>query len=157
MVIFCLSVGPRAAADAPSDIPGYVFWDAGKVDALSKGLYEKLGDKALVWETVGNYEGHSVYLVLRGKTRPAELHETESDVQITMGGKATFVIGGELVDAESLPRKQQRGSSIRGGTRHPLAPGDIMHIPPGVPHQHLIDQGEPYLYLLIKIDEEPLN
>ena len=32
-----------------------------------------------------------------------------------------------------------------------------MHIPPGVPHQLIIDPAEPYLYLLIKIDEEPLQ
>jgi len=152
-----ISPAQSSAAESIPLIPGYVFWDADHVETLSQQLREKLGNKRLVWETVGNYEGHSAYLVLRGKTSPAELHETESDIQVSLGGKATFEIGGELVDAERLPRKQQRGTSIRGGTRHPLAPGDIMHIPPGVPHQHLIDQGEPYLYLLIKIDEEPLT
>jgi mannose-6-phosphate isomerase-like protein (cupin superfamily) len=116
-----------------------------------------LGDKALVWETIGNYEGHSVYLVLRGVTSSAELHETESDVQISMRGTATSVVGGELVNPESLARKQQRGTSINGGKRQELSPGDIMHIPPGVPHQLLIDPEEPYMYILIKIDEEPLQ
>jgi hypothetical protein len=97
-----------------------------------------------------------VYLVLRGKTSRAEIHDTESDIQISVRGKATSVIGGELVDAESLPRKQQRGPSIKGGNHRELAPGDIMHIPSGAPHQLLIDPAEPYMYLLIKIDEEPL-
>ncbi len=138
---------------APAD---YAFWSALVVDEVADRLEESLGDKSLVWETVGNYDGHSVYLVLRGKTGTAEIHETESDVQISVRGRATSVIGGELLDPENLPRKQIRGSSIQSGLERELAPGDIMHIPPGLPHQLIIDASEPYMYLLIKIDEEPL-
>lgn len=137
--------------------PGFVLWDAATVEAVADRLEDSLGDKVLVWETVGNYDGHSVYLVLRGKTDRAEIHDTESDVQISLRGRATSVVGGRLVDAEALPRKQQRGSSIEGGAHRELSPGDVMHVPPGAPHQLLIDTSEPYLYLLIKIDEEPLQ
>ena len=140
----------------PQDPAGYVLWDAVTVEEAADRLEASLGEKALVWETIGNYDGHSVYLVLRGKTSRAEIHETESDVQISVRGQATSVIGGTLVDAESLPRKQIRGSSIRDGSQRMLAPGDIMHIPPGVPHQLLIEPQTSYMYILIKIDEEPL-
>jgi mannose-6-phosphate isomerase-like protein (cupin superfamily) len=95
--------------------------------------------------------------VLRGKTDTPEVHETESDIQISMRGTATSVVGGRLIDPESRPRKQQRGTAIEGGKHRQLTPGAIMHIPPGVPHQLLIAPDEPYLYLLIKIDEEPLQ
>ncbi|MDX1403395.1 MAG: cupin domain-containing protein [Woeseiaceae bacterium] len=142
-----------SAIDDPQD---FVFWSADYVDAAAERLYASLGDKDLVWETMGNYEGHSVYLVLRGKTDTPELHETESDVQITIRGSATSVVGGTLVDAIKMPRKQQRGTAIEGGKHRQLTPGAMMHIPPGIPHQLQIDPGEPYLYLLIKIDEEPL-
>jgi mannose-6-phosphate isomerase-like protein (cupin superfamily) len=111
----------------------------------------------MVFDTVGNHDGHSVYLVLRGKTGTSEIHETESDVQIGVRGTATSVIGGKIVDAKALPRKQIRGTAIEGGQRQVTAPGDFIHIPPGVAHQLLIDQGEPYMYLLFKIDEEPLE
>ncbi len=144
-------------AESADDPPGYVLWNAAVVEAAADRLEGSLGDKALVWETIGNYDGHSVYLVLRGKTSRAEIHDTESDVQISVRGKATSIVGGKLVDAQSLPRKQQRGSSIDGGNHRELAPGDIMHIPPGAPHQLLIDPAQPYMYLLIKIDEEPLQ
>ena len=147
------SADPSATTD-PVD---FVLWDAAMVDAAADRLEASLTDKALVWETIGNYDGHSVYLVLRGKTSRAEIHDTESDVQISVRGRATSVVGGRLVDAESLPRKQQRGTSIEGGSHRELAPGDIMHIPPGEPHQLLIDAAQPYMYLLIKIDEEPLQ
>lgn len=140
----------------PQDPVGFVLWDAATVEAAADRLEASRGDKALVWETIGNYDGHSVYLVLRGETGRAEIHETESDVQISVRGQATSVVGGTLVDPESLPRKQIRGTSIRGGTRRILTPGDIMHIPPGVPHQLLIEPPATYMYILIKIDEEPL-
>jgi mannose-6-phosphate isomerase-like protein (cupin superfamily) len=142
--------------DKTAEPVDYAFWDALVVEETADRLEKSLGDRALVWETVGNYDGHSVYLVLRGKTGHAEIHETESDVQISVRGRATSVIGGKLVDAEKLPRKQIRGSSIQDGMQRELAPGDIMHIPPGAPHQLLIDPSESYMYLLIKIDEEPL-
>lgn len=142
------------STEQPQD---YVLWSAAVVDAAAERLEQSLGDKALVWETIGNYEGHSVYLVLRGRTSRAEIHDTESDVQISIRGKATSVVGGVLLDAESLPRKQQRGTTIEGGVRQELTPGDVMHIPPGAPHQLLIGPEDDYMYLLIKIDEEPLQ
>lgn len=156
-VLACLlAITAHAQDDQSSQPADYAFWSAMVVDEVADRLEKTLGDKALVWETVGNYDGHSVYLVLRGKTGTAEIHETESDVQISVRGRATSVIGGELLDPEHLARKQIRGSSIQGGLERELAPGDIMHIPPGLPHQLLIDASVPYMYLLIKIDEEPL-
>ena len=138
--------------ETPED---YVRWDSAYIQSVADRLETELGDKALVWETVGNYDGHSMYLVLRGRTSPAELHETESDIQIGVRGTALSIVGGELVDAESLPRKQQRGTSIDGGLRQKTFPGDMIHIPPGIAHQLVID--EPYMYLLFKLDEEPLG
>jgi mannose-6-phosphate isomerase-like protein (cupin superfamily) len=151
------SAAQSTTADTTVNPAGYVLWSASTIDAAADRLEKSLGDKALVWETIGNYDGHSVYLVLRGQTSRAEIHDTESDVQISVRGKATSVIGGELVNEESLPRKQRRGTSIERGNHRELTPGDIMHIPPGAPHQLLIDPAEPYMYLLIKIDEEPLS
>jgi hypothetical protein len=151
------SMAQSDADTTTADPAGFVLWDATTVEAVADRLEDSLDDNALVWETVGNYDGHSAYLVLRGKTSRAEIHDTESDIQISVRGRATSVVGGNLVDAELRPRKQQRGSSIEGGNHRELVAGDIMHIPPGVPHQLLIDPAQPYMYLLIKIDEEPLQ
>jgi hypothetical protein len=136
---------------------GYVRWDSDYIQSVADQLERKLGDKALVWETVGNYEGHSIYLVLRGRTGQSEVHETESDVQIGVRGTAVSVIGGQLVEGKFLPRKQQRGTAIDGGERRKTAPGDLIHIPPGIAHQLIIEPAEPYMYLLFKLDEEPLD
>ena len=154
MLFPLIAVGQSSTNVSIDDPENYVLWNASVVEAAADRLEDTLGDKALVWETIGNYAGHSIYLVLRGKTSRAEIHDTESDVQISIRGSALSIVGGELVGAESLPRKQQRGTSINGGNRQQLTSGAIMHIPPGVAHQLLIDS--PYMYLLIKIDEEPL-
>lgn len=111
----------------------------------------------MVYETLGNYEGHSFYLVLRGRTGKAEFHITESDIQIGVRGRATFVIGGELDDPVDGPRKHISATSITGGTTFELGPGDMIHVPPSTPHQLLVDSSEPYMYILIKLDEEPLE
>ena len=141
---------------AQTEVPGFVEWKAARFNEAADRLEKKIGQEKMVFETIGNWKGHSVYLVLRGATSPPEFHETEKDVYIIQRGKATFVIGGELVDEEKRPRKQRRGSSIRGGIRRELAPGDIIHIPEATPHQLLINPGEPFMYILIHFDEEPL-
>ena len=151
------SPAQSTSTDAVEGPDGYVLWNANRVEAASARLDRALGDKPMVYETIGNYEGHSIYLVLRGSTGTAELHETESDLYIARRGRATFVIGGVLVDAQILPRKQVRGSAIRGGASQPIGPGDVVHVPEAVPHHLVIEPAEPFLYILIKFDEEPLR
>lgn len=146
----------HARQQAPETVAGFVLWSADRIKAAADKLESTVGDKPLVFETIGNYPGHSVYLVLRGKTGQAEIHETEADLFVARRGHATLVIGGELVDGQSMPRKQRRASSIRGGIRRDLYPGDIAHIPVGVPHQLVIAPGERFMYDLVKFDEEPL-
>ena len=147
----------RAQEKRAEGFPGFAIWTADRLAAAADNLEKTVGDKLLVFETIGNYAGHSMYLVLRGRTGQAEVHETESDEFVARRGRATLVLGGELVDEQSLPRKQRRGSSIKGGIRRELAPGDIVHIPVGVPHQLLIASGERFMYDLVKFDEEPLG
>src|SRR5262249_44227563 len=131
-----------SADNSVTTVPGFDLWNAKQLQEAGERLFKKLGDKEMVFETLGTYKGHSVYLVLRGKTARPEYHETESDIQIGLRGKATFVVGGELLDPEKLPRKQQRGSGIKGGQKVPLGPGDVIHVPVAVPHVAEITPGD---------------
>jgi mannose-6-phosphate isomerase-like protein (cupin superfamily) len=153
-----LTMGVPSSQTASSDEPppGFVLWTPERLAETIERLDREIGDKSLVFEAYGNYDGHSVYLVLRGKTSPAELHETEADLYLVRRGRATLVVGGELVDAKQQARKQQRGASIRGGYRREIGPGDVIHIPVAVPHQLIVPEGETFLYDLTKFDEEPL-
>ena len=144
----------QAAVSRLDHIPGFVLWDAATIDAAADRLEQELGDKVLVYETIGNYMGHSMYLVLRGRTGTAEYHVNESDFQITWRGKAEFVIGGKIIDRRNKTSTQIRGTSIKGGKSYVVEPGDILHVPPSTPHQLVINPKEPYMYLLIKLDED---
>jgi mannose-6-phosphate isomerase-like protein (cupin superfamily) len=157
-VLFALMLTPLLAYSADNTAPeGFGLWNAKQLKEAGDRLEKQLGDKKIVYETLGTYKGHSVYLVLRGKTAAAEYHETEEDLQIGVRGKATFVIGGQLINPQKLPRKQQQGSGINGGAKFPVGPGDMIHVPVAVPHVLLIEPGKPYLYILVKLDEEPRN
>ena len=157
LLLSAVAGGQDGSTEEPAGPEGYVRWNSAHIQAVADQLEARLGDETLVWETIGNYDGHSVYLVLRGKTDRPELHETESDVQIGVRGIALSIVGGEMIDSQDRPRKQKRGSSIKGGLRKTTSPGDLIHIPPGVPHQLIIDADGPYMYLLFKLDEEPLG
>jgi mannose-6-phosphate isomerase-like protein (cupin superfamily) len=139
------------------DPAGFIVWNAAKVKEVADRLEKDLGDKPIVFETIGNWEGHSVYLVLRGKTAEAEFHETEEDVYIVHRGHATFILGGEMVQPRKMPRRQERAASITGGTRTDLRPGDFVHVPRAIPHQIVLAPGETFMYLLFKLDEYPLE
>jgi mannose-6-phosphate isomerase-like protein (cupin superfamily) len=158
MLVALLLLPMTVAAQQPNSDgpPGFVLWDSELIESTADRLEQELGDKHMVYQSIGNYEGHSMYLVLRGRTGTSEFHETESDFYISVRGQATFVIGGELTEAEDRPRKQQRGEGISGGKTHHLGPGDILHVPEATPHQIVVDPQEPYMYILIKLDEEPI-
>ena len=161
VAVFISAASVAAVSQSPATVDGpptgFVIWPSAEVEAIANRLEREIGDRAMVYETVPNDDGHSVYFVLRGLTGRAEFHETEADLYVVHRGSATFVIGGELIDAELLPRKQQRGSAIRGGSRHALGPGDIIHVPVATPHQIIVPPGQTFLYPLVKFDEEPLQ
>ena len=63
------------------------------------------------------------------------VHAQSADVWVMMAGTATAVTGGELVDAKKNPKSDDAsGSSIHGGVEQPLQAGDILYVPPSVPH-----------------------
>ena len=63
------------------------------------------------------------------------VHANSLDIWLVQAGSATAVTGGELLDAKKRPNSDDvAGSAIKGGTDQPLKPGDVIYVPPGVPH-----------------------
>ena len=92
-------------------------------------------------------------LAYREATGSAEVHEHEADIFVVESGEATIVTGGKLVDGHAQKPGEIRGTSIDGGERHPLAAGDIIHIPAGVPHQPAnASQTEPLVAIIARTD-----
>jgi len=66
---------------------------------------------------------------------PPWIHSQMCDVWIVQAGSATAITGGQLGGVKKNPQNEDvMGSSINGGIEQPLQPGDILYVPPGVPH-----------------------
>jgi quercetin dioxygenase-like cupin family protein len=81
--------------------------------------------------------------------KPA-VHPTEGEYAIVLEGRGTLVSGGALVDPTVTNPTLTEGSRIEGGTTRPLAPGDVILVPVGVPHWFGID-GDRLILLGTKI------
>lgn len=79
----------------------------------------------------------------------AEVHERDLDVFYILEGHATFVTGGRLVGGARSEAHELRGSSIEGGAERHVGAGDVVVIPPGVPHWFR-EVHEPVVYYVVK-------
>jgi uncharacterized protein GlcG (DUF336 family) len=79
-----------------------------------------------------------------------EYHEHTVDVMRVVDGTATVVVGGEMHDAREIAPGEIRAAAVAGGTRHELAPGDVLAIPSRTPHQ-FVDVSDPFLYFVVKV------
>lgn len=97
------------------------------------------------------YGTHYSLLAYRNATGSSELHEHETDIFVVESGRATLVTGGEIIHPHTTKPGEVRGSSIAGGQRCQIGPGDIVEIPAQTPHQLLIDGGGSFTYFVIKV------
>ena len=74
----------------------------------------------------------------KGPGKPA-VHPTDAEYAIVVAGAGVLVSGGTLVDAKVTNAGLTEGSRIEGGTSRPLAPGDVIMVPAGVPHAFGVD------------------
>jgi glc operon protein GlcG len=79
----------------------------------------------------------------------AEIHETDTDNVYVLEGAATLVTGGTVVEAAGVAPHEIRGRAIEGGTVQPLAKGDVVIVPSGVPHWFREVQA-PFVYYVVK-------
>jgi mannose-6-phosphate isomerase-like protein (cupin superfamily) len=112
---------------------------ATKLDAHKAGL-----DRAATW---GN---HSLLLVRREGDGEAEVHTTQVDVITVISGEGTLIVGGTVVGGHDSAPNEIRGTSITGGERHAMAPGDVIHVPAKIPHQMLVPKS--LLIEVVKVD-----
>jgi mannose-6-phosphate isomerase-like protein (cupin superfamily) len=87
----------------------------------------------------------------RDTSGQVELHKTQTDVIVVQSGQATLTSGGTIMQARITTADEVRGVAIQGGKSQPLMPGAIVHIPPGTPHQFILEKGKSITYLALKI------
>jgi mannose-6-phosphate isomerase-like protein (cupin superfamily) len=100
---------------------------------------------------VADFGDHTMQIGHREVNGRVEVHQTKADIMVVQSGTATLVTGGEVVEPVTTGPNEIQGSSIKGGVSHTLAPGDVIEIPAGVPHQFFIAPGTQITYLIVKV------
>jgi mannose-6-phosphate isomerase-like protein (cupin superfamily) len=130
---------------------GVEIWTPSDLKNASGHMAPEAEAKSIAGKTLGAYGNHSASLWRRAKSGQAEIHMTKSDLLIVEQGSATLVFGGTIPDARTTAPNEVRGTSIRGGESKKIEPGDIVRIPPGTPHQFVLDKGQNVAYFALKI------
>jgi len=129
---------PSAASD-PAPVS---YFEKSKVDeAFSKGAILLDGSDG---------RNYMVHASRREKPGQAEIHTKDTDVIYVLDGRATFITGGEAIDAKTTAPDELRGQSIRNGQTRQIAKGDVIVVPNGVPHQ-FAQVTDPFLYYVVKV------
>jgi mannose-6-phosphate isomerase-like protein (cupin superfamily) len=146
LILACVTVALGWAAAGVVDV-----YSPQDLQAISKKLSQKRTQFAA--ETLKNYGSHYTMVAYREATGSSEVHEKEADIFYAVDGDATIVTGGKLIKPRTEKPGELRGTGIEGGTKQALAKGSIVHIPAGVPHQVLIENGKPFTYFVVKVIE----
>ena len=77
------------------------------------------------------------------------VHEKAYDIIYMTEGEATYVSGGTLKDSKQTGPGEYLGGTIEGGETHTLKPGDVIVVPPGVPHWWKDAKGARYMIMKI--------
>ena len=94
---------------------------------------------------------YSINIRIVRPTDPPLVHANSLDIWLVSQGSATAVTGGSLIDSKKRPDSDDAaGTAITGGVEQALKPGDVLYVPPGVPHGFKDLQG--FRAFLIRFD-----
>jgi mannose-6-phosphate isomerase-like protein (cupin superfamily) len=153
----------RSATAALLATSGIVALQAQQVDHYSpQSLVEEAGglkakapaNHGAASETLQKYGVDYTMLSYRTQDGGGELHANFADIFVVVEGEATLLTGGELEHQETSAPGEFRGTAVLHGSSTHLGKGDVVHIPPGTPHQLLIAKGNTFLYFVIKVKEK---
>ncbi len=145
-IVAALAVSvPLGAADPP----GFAIWKTADLRTRGAALATHVADDHSSRETLADYGDHRFRMLYRDADGNPEQHDAIIDVVLVQSGEGTLQLGGTMTGRRSTSTGEWVGTHLDGGDRHP--PGDIVHIPAGVPHAFLVPQGKHVTYVLLKI------
>jgi mannose-6-phosphate isomerase-like protein (cupin superfamily) len=135
-----------------ADPAGFALWRSVELKQRDETLSRKVGADHSARETLADYGDHRFRLLYRDADGVPEQHDNVVDIVIVQSGEGTLLLGGQMIDPRaSTGIGEYLGTGIQGGERHALAPGDVAHIPAGIPHRFLVPDGKHITYVLVKI------
>lgn len=131
--------------------PSADIWTPAEIASVSAALAPQTKIEDPAGKTIGAYGSNSAAVWRRARTGRAEMHRNRTDLLVITAGEATLITGGTIPDGKPTSALEVRGSSIAGGTARKVGPGDIVHIPPGVPHQFVLEKDHTITYFALKL------
>jgi mannose-6-phosphate isomerase-like protein (cupin superfamily) len=154
LCLLALLMIPVFAVRSEDPVPaGFEHWTPAAVQSMDKALASvaSADPHHIAVKQLSDYPNEIFLLVHREADGLPELHETQVDVFFVQSGSATLVVGGTLLNAETVAPHEQRNGTIQGGTRQKLSAGDVVRIPARVPHQLLLDGAHEFTYFVVKV------
>lgn len=152
IVLMALTIlGPASLAQEAMPTPDQ--YSPADLMAMEKTLEQKADASGLAAETLKKYATDYTMLAFRSKSGKAELHEKFADFYFVVGGEATLVSGGHIVNSATTAPGEVRGDSVQDGKETKLKKGDIVHIPANIPHQLVLGKGATFQYFIVKVQE----
>ncbi len=103
---------------------------------------------------LGGGSGYTYALTQRDSSGGVERHADWTDMFVVQSGKARILTGGTIDGGKEASPGEWRGGTIAGGTTRAIAPGDVVIVPAGTPHQMILAPGTRIAYLAFKIARE---
>ena len=150
MMRLCLFLVLFATSFAAEE-SSFALWSRSAVDQHEAKLMKNVAADHSARETLADYGDHRFRLLYRDADGFPEQHDRIVDVVMVHSGEGALRLGGTMSGKKgSGTTGEYLGTSLTGGEVHPLAVGDIVHIPAGIPHSFLVPAGRHITYVLLK-------
>ncbi len=153
-LLFCLFALALPIMTAQETVPeGFEHWTIDSLKQLEQTLHAEAGknEHRIGVKRLGDFANDTFMLSRREADGIVEWHETQVDVFFVQSGSAILLVGGTMVGGETVEPHEKRNGTIQGGIRRKLSAGDVVRIPPKVPHQILLDGSNGFTYFVVKV------
>jgi len=153
LLLGVLCMVSSASAQSKPDI---VYWPAATLKGYSPTLEERLTTNkttsaSAILKDLGNYKFE---ILRRDGSGGGEQHNNWTDIFIVQGGEGTIVYGGSLPDSKDTGNGEIRAPKHVGGKSQKVTTGDVLVMPPGIPHQTIVEPGKQFFVLIVKVEKK---
>ena len=135
-----------------ADPAGFVMWKAGDLKGYEKKLASKVNEHKVANENLAKLGKYRTLEVHREGDGEVEIHESDADLMFINSGEGTLLLGGTVMNPKKTGTGEIRAPVMRGGQMKPLAAGDVVYIPPNVPHRVMVAAGKQITYFVAKVE-----